>query len=103
MNAELDADPALGHQKKGSEAMKKPKDMRAHGFSRTEIEHHTDGSHTVKHFPKETRSKGGAFISVPDPKSYSAADNDEMITKLGDNMGVDPEVSNSYGPGDKEA
>jgi hypothetical protein len=93
MNAEVHADPALGHHKKGSEAMKKPQkpsDKRTHGFRRTEIEHHMDGSHTVSHYPIPKTSKSGAFQDYGEPTTYSAPDGDEMLAKVGDKLGMNP-------------
>ncbi len=87
MNAELHADPSLGHHTKGSNSMK---DARMHGFGRTEIEHHMDGSHTVRHFPMPKRSKGGAFVGEDKAVSYSATGTPELISKVSDHLG--PEV-----------
>lgn len=63
--------------------------MRTHGFSRTEIEHHTDGSHSIKHFEIPKTSKSGAFHSMGEPKSYSAGSGDEMLNKVGAHLGID--------------
>ncbi len=77
MNKELHENPSLGHHQKGSAAMKKAP------FRRTEIEHHDDGSHTVKHFPQPSAmTKSGAFMDRGEPTSYSAGDHGELMSKL---------------------
>lgn len=65
------------------------KDERSHGFHRTEIEHHTDGSHTVKHWPMAKKSKSGAFHEMYEPTSYSAEDGHELMAKMGNHLGMD--------------
>ena len=74
-------------------AKKNEKDVRTHGFRRTEIEHHTDGSHSIHHYPIEKSSKSGAFVSMGEPTSYSAGDGDEMLAKVGDKLGIEPTES----------
>lgn len=69
---------------------KHEKDVRSHGYGRTEIEHHTDGSHSVRHYPIQKSSKSGAFVSTGEPTSYSAGDNDEMMAKVGEHLGTEP-------------
>lgn len=66
------------------------KDMRSHGFSRTEVDHHTDGSHSVRHYPIAKSSKSGAFISSGEPHSYAAEDGDQLLAKVGDKLGIEP-------------
>lgn len=71
-------------------AGKSEKDARTHGFHRTEIEHHMDGSHSVKHYPISKSSKSGAFSSYAEPHSYAAEDGDQMLAKVGDKLGIEP-------------
>ncbi len=82
MNAELHADPSMGHHKKGSNAMK-------HGFHETRITHHEDGSHTVEHVPRAKPSKSGAFHERGQSTSYSAANTQEMMSKMGGHLGME--------------
>ena len=84
MNAELHADPSLGHNKKGSSVMTKPP------FHRTEITHHDDGSHTVEHIPHmKAAGKSGAFTDRGAPTSYSAPDGEALMGKLHEHLKLD--------------
>lgn len=86
MNAELHADPSLGHKQKGSSAMKK--DGKA-PFHHTMITHHHDGSHTVEHHPHpKMASKSGAFMEHGEPKSYSVGDGQALMGKLSQHLGL---------------
>ena len=80
MNAELHANPSLGHHTKGSAAMKKA------AYHRTEIKHHDDGSHTVEHFPHVKPTKSSAFMDRGEPMSYSAGDHKELMSKLTEHL-----------------
>lgn len=83
MNAELHANPAMGHMKKGSKAMKKEPTAAYH---HTMITHHSDGSHTVEHHPHHKMSgKHGAFMEAGEPKSYSAGAH-ELLSKLAEHL-----------------
>jgi len=57
-------------------------------FHHTEIEHHDDGSHTVKHHPHVTATKSGAFMDRGEPTSYSAGDGKELFAKMGKHLGI---------------
>jgi hypothetical protein len=90
MNAELHADPSLGHHKKGSSAMKD------HGLRRMEIEVHRDGAgkitgHTVTHTPyeKPKSSKSGAFYQEPKRSEFpfSAKDHGSMVDHVAEHLG----------------
>lgn len=83
MNAELHADPSLGHHKKGSAAMKQKAP-----FHHTMITHHDDGSHTVEHHPHPKPSKSPAFMEREDADSYSAGTGAEMIDKLEEKLKI---------------
>src|ERR1039458_8914453 len=83
MNAELHADPSLGHNKKGSSAMQKAP------FHRTEITHHDDGSHTVEHIPHmKAAGKSGGFMDRGESKSYSAEDGESLMGKLHEHLNI---------------
>jgi hypothetical protein len=92
MNRELHDDPALGHHKKGSSAMKD------HGMRRMEIEVHRDGAgkitgHTVTHTPyeKPKSSKSGAFYQEPKRSEFpfSAKDHKSMLAHISEHLGAD--------------
>ena len=84
MNAELHADPSLGHNKKGSSAMQKAP------FHRTEITHHDDGSHTVEHIPHmKSAGKSGAFMESGQATTYSAPDGEALMGKLHEHLKLD--------------
>ena len=98
MNAELHSDPSMGHKKKGSAAMAKgtvakedkglEKEAKA-PFHMTHITHYDDGSHSVEHEAHmKSASKGGAFMSRGEGKSYSAGDGKELMSKLGEHLGI---------------
>lgn len=95
MNSELHDNPALGHQKKGSAAMKKP----ANPIRAMRIEIHRGPNakvtgHTVHHemMPKKA-SPGGAFMeemhhSFPfDAKGQSSTHGD-MMDHIADHLGM---------------
>jgi hypothetical protein len=86
MNAELHADPSMGHEKKGSSAMKK--EMKKAPFHMTRITHHDDGSHTVEHEPHMKMKGSGAFMEKGDGMSYSAGTGKELMSKLGKHLGI---------------
>jgi hypothetical protein len=62
------------------------KDGKKHKFSRTEIEHHKNGSHTVRHHlqPSDAKEDTG---KVQEPVSYSAADDADLQAKLSQSLG----------------
>src|SRR6266481_5173147 len=82
MNAELHQNPALGHNQKGSSAMKKGSNLR-----RMEIEVHHDKAgkvtgHTVSHhYMPDKKSKSGAFSDYPEATShpFGADQHEEMM------------------------
>ena len=76
--AESAAD-ALSGKKKG----KTPAKPRKRRYRKTEIEHHSDGSHTIRHIPAE----GGG-----EEKSYAVADDEAMHRGLDENVGAEPQV-----------
>ena len=57
-----------------------------HKFSRTEIEHHSNGSHTVRHHlkPSDVKEDMG---KVQEPVSYSASDDADLQAKMSQNLG----------------
>ena len=58
-------------------------------FHMTRITHHDDGSHSVEHEPHmKPASKGGAFIERGEGKTYSAGDGKELMSKLGEHLGI---------------
>lgn len=73
---------------KGREMERKHEDKMAKApFASTEIEHHDDGSHTVKHRPHVKRSaKSPAFMESGEPKSYSAGSGSELMSKLKEHL-----------------
>jgi hypothetical protein len=94
MNAELHADPSLGHKKKGSPAMKKAAPMR-----RMEIEIHrgpqnTVTGHTVHHHMMPTASsKSGAFMeethhSFPFDAKGESSTHGNMMDHIASHLGV---------------
>lgn len=60
---------------------KKKKKHARHGYHRTEIEHHDDNSHTVRHIPHSDHAH-----EMP-VKSYATADLDGVHDGLIDHMG----------------
>ena len=87
MNAELHSDPSMGHKKKGSAAMAKGEKQAP--FHMTHITHYDDGSHSVEHEAHmKSASKGGAFMERGEGKSYSAGDGKELMSKLGEHLGI---------------
>lgn len=64
-------------------------------FQRTEIKHHPDGSHTVKHFPRHHANKSGAFLQSEEPTSYSAKTH-ELAGKLSQHLGAKDEVPSDH-------
>jgi hypothetical protein len=87
MNAELHADPSMGHKKKGSSAMEKTASKAP--FHETRIQHHSDGSHTVEHIPHmKSAGKSGAFMERGEPTSYSAEHGHALMSKLHEHLGI---------------
>ena len=87
MNSELHSDPSMGHKKKGSAAMAKGEKQAP--FHMTHITHYDDGSHSVEHEAHmKAASKGGAFMERGEGKSYSAGDGKELMSKLGEHLGI---------------
>lgn len=65
MNAELHANPAMGHMKKGSSAMK-------HELHHMEIHPAENGGHTVQHHYKmKSAGKSGAFMERAEPEAHA--------------------------------
>lgn len=67
--------PAKAPEKKSEK--KDSKKKKKHGFGATHIEHHTDGSHTVRHVPED----GGQEVS------YAAPDLNGVKAGLDQNLG----------------
>ena len=58
-------------------------------FHMTHITHYDDGSHSVEHEAQmKSASKGGAFMERGEGKSYSAGDGKELMSKLGEHLGI---------------
>lgn len=79
-------------KKKGVEdGMKEEKEKHSkkkhkkHKFSRTEIEHHEDGSHTVRHHPMMQQQKEG--MQPEQPVSYAAPDMASLHAGMDQNLG----------------
>jgi hypothetical protein len=104
MNAELHADPSLGHKKKGSSTMKKEKQPAEH-MRRLEIEIHRGPGksgepgpvtgHTVHHYmiPKPT-GKSGAFMeenhhSFPFDAKGKSSTHGDMLEHIGSHLHVE--------------
>lgn len=63
---------------------KKPK----HNFHRTEIEHHPNGSHTVRHIPHPPKpSTDGSPVEAADSPSYAAPDMASLHQGMDANLG----------------
>lgn len=60
----------------------KKKKHAGHGYHKTEIEHHADGSHTVRHHPHPDHAH-----EMP-TASYAASDLDSLHDGIQDNMGT---------------
>lgn len=71
--------------KKAEGEDKKPK--KKHKFSRTEVEHHSNGSHTVRHHFQPMAAKDGMAQPQQDPVSYSAPDDAALHAGLTENLG----------------
>ena len=77
---------------KGREMEKKhmadKKEEKKSPFHKTEIMHHSDGSHTVEHFPHMKGSSSGAFVERGEPTSYAATSGKHLMEKLHEHLGV---------------
>jgi hypothetical protein len=58
-----------------------------HGFRSTHVDHHNDGSHTVRHMPH-----------MGDEVSYAVKDNNELTQKIKKYLGKDSEPDESDSP-----
>src|SRR5690242_16021428 len=91
MNAELHADPSLGHQQKGSSAMKK--ESSSHRMREMRIERHHDKAgnvtgHTVHHHmePKKV-GKSGAFMEHhTESYPFGAGDHAGMMKHVAEHL-----------------
>jgi hypothetical protein len=91
MNAELHADPSLGHKTKGSSVMKTGNKLR-----RMEIEVHRDQSgkvtgHTVSHhYLPNQKSKSGAFSEYPETTSqpFGKGQHEAMMDHIDNHLGI---------------
>jgi hypothetical protein len=73
-------------------------------FASTHIEHHTDGSHTVKHMPQRVPSKSGAFMQGGEATGYTAKDNPELMAKMQSHLqSAMHEPAEAPDPGDVDA
>lgn len=83
-----------------SKKEEKSKKKRAHRFKSTSIEHHEDGSHTVRHIPLASDSPADA--AQPPEKSsevsYAAPDHEALQAKLAENLGMGGEQSGPASP-----
>jgi hypothetical protein len=92
MNAELHADPSLGHKKKGSSAMKKIPGGKLREM-RIEV-HHSGGKktgYTVHHsMEPESASKSGAFMEqMHHSFPFGANQHEEMMDHVSEHLGGD--------------
>lgn len=82
------ADLLSGGKKKSEKKGGKKKGGK-HGFHKTEIEHHPDGSHTVRHL-----SQAGGDGDT----SYAAADLDGVKAGMDEHLGGGPEAAEGAEP-----
>src|SRR5258708_4395631 len=73
-----------GEKKSEKKDAKKPR------YHRTEIEHHNNGSHTVRHHPHPVMKEAGTADQVQEPLSYAAPDMASLHQGLDQN--VSPEM-----------
>lgn len=66
-----------------------------HGYHRTEIEHHKDGSHTVRHHPHPDH------MHEMKENSYAAGDLDAVHDGMQDNLGQPNPGENEDAAGEK--
>ena len=69
-------------------------------FRSTHIDHHSDGSHTVRHEPHMKPSKSPAFVERVEDTSYSAEDGHALMAKLHEHLGIAHEGEAGDGGGD---
>ena len=90
MNAELHADPSLGHKKKGSPAMKKESTPQLREM-RIEIHRAPSGEvtgHTVHHHHMSKPNKSGAFMEGAEHSSFpfEKGAGKAMMTHIGQHL-----------------
>lgn len=86
----LKADGEEKSEKKDSaKEDKKEASKKKHKFHRTEIEHHSDGSHTVRHHPHPSMKVEGA--EQEQPVSYAAPDMATLHAGMDQNLGAAPD------------
>src|SRR5258708_6901038 len=89
----VSTDGLLSGLKKKAEAVEKKsekKDVKKPRYHRTEIEHHNNGSHTVRHHPHPVMKEAGTADQVQEPLSYAAPDMASLHQGLDQN--VSPEM-----------
>jgi hypothetical protein len=84
MNHELHENPAMGHKKKGSEAMAKGK------MEHMRISPSENGGHSIEHHYKSSMGKSGAFLSHPEPEThvFGAHEGAKMIKHIKEHLGL---------------
>jgi hypothetical protein len=90
--------------KKEEKAEKKPAAKKAakkagHDFARTEVIHHTNGSHTTTHHYRPAKAgKDGKMPEQREPVSYGSPDHDSMMSGMDDNLGGGPAGAGAAAP-----
>lgn len=70
----------------GGEGKEKSPKKKKHSYRRTEIDHHENGSHTVRHIPRNEKTEAGS--ESPSDMTYAVKDTDELHDGIEEHLGA---------------